>query len=103
MFCASVAYPAGTEGFDLEYFATRHAPLFARMLGDNCVRFEVHRALETPGAPPPPFVAAAYFWVESADSFGAALAEHGQEIYADIEHFSTVQPTRGWAEVQEPA
>jgi uncharacterized protein (TIGR02118 family) len=99
MFCASVAYPADAEGFDFEYFRDRHAPLFARMLGENCKRFEVHRGLATPGAPPPPFIAAAYFWVESADAFGAALAEHGPSIYADIANFTDRQPIRGWAEV----
>jgi hypothetical protein len=36
--------------------------MFAKLLGHNCVRFEVHRGLAAPGAPPPPFVAAAYFW-----------------------------------------
>jgi uncharacterized protein (TIGR02118 family) len=71
MFCASVLYPVEAEDFDFDYFATRHAPMFARLLGDNCVRYEVHRGLATPGAPPPPFLAAAYFWVGSAERFGA--------------------------------
>jgi uncharacterized protein (TIGR02118 family) len=66
MFCASVAYPTDAATFDFGYFRDQHAPLFARILGDNCVRFEVHRGLAAPGAPPPPFVAAAYFWVTSA-------------------------------------
>jgi uncharacterized protein (TIGR02118 family) len=99
MFCASVAYPPDAENFDVEYFASRHAPMFARLLGENCVRFEVHRGLAAPGAPPPPFVAAAYFWVNSAELFGATLAQHGEEIYADLAKFSTTQPARGWAEV----
>jgi hypothetical protein len=33
--------------------------MFARVLGENCVPFEVHRGLSSEGAPPPPFVAAA--------------------------------------------
>jgi len=99
MFCASVAYPVDSDGFDYEYFRDRHAPMFAGLLGENCQRFEVHRALAAPGAPPPPFVAAAYFWVVSAEAFGASLAEHGSSIYADIAEFSRTQPVRGWAEV----
>jgi uncharacterized protein (TIGR02118 family) len=101
MFCASVLYPVGADDFDFDYFATRHAPMFARLLGDNCVRYEVHRGLATPGAPPPPFLAAAYFWVRSAERFGAALAAHGDEIYSDIPRFSRTQPTRGWAEIYQ--
>ena len=99
MFCASVAYPLDSEGFDFEYFHSHHAPMFAELLGENCQRFEVHRGLATPSAPPPPFAAAAYFWVTSPEAFGAALAEHGAEIYGDIPHFSQTQPVRGWAEV----
>ena len=99
MFCASVVYPADSEGFDFEYFRDHHARMFADCLGENCRRFEVHRGLAAPGAPPPPFAAAAYFWVVSAEVFGASLAEHGAEIYADIARFSKTQPVRGWAEV----
>ena len=99
MFCASVAYPRDAADFDVDYFLTRHAPMFAGMLGENCERFEVHRGLSAPGAPPPPFVAAAYFWVRSAEDFGAALAAHADTIYADIANFSQTQPVRGWAEV----
>jgi uncharacterized protein (TIGR02118 family) len=99
MFCASVTYPIDAENFDVDYFATTHAPMFARLLGDNCVRFEVHRALSPPGAPVATFVAAAYFWVTSAEGFGATLNEHGDKIYSDISNFSGTQPLRGWAEV----
>jgi hypothetical protein len=59
MFCASVVYPADAVGFDFEYFATIHAPMFAGILGTNCERFEVRRPLASPGAPQPPFAAAA--------------------------------------------
>ncbi|MDH6464094.1 uncharacterized protein (TIGR02118 family) [Micromonospora sp. A200] len=98
MYCASVVYPTDAENFDFEYFRSRHAPMFARLLGENCIRFEVHRALATPGAPPPPFAAAPTSGLRR-QTFGATLAEHGAEIYVDIANFSGTQPTRGWAEV----
>jgi hypothetical protein len=37
--------------------------------------------------------------VTSPEAFGAALAQHGEEIYGDIPNFSQTQPVRGWAEV----
>lgn len=103
MFCASIVYPTGLERFDLEYFANRHVPRFAELLGDNCARYEVHQPLAQPGAPEPPFTAAAYVWVNSAEEFGATLAAHGAEIYADIERFSSAQPTRAWSLVRSQA
>jgi uncharacterized protein (TIGR02118 family) len=99
MYCASVVYPPDAVGFDFDYFARRHAPMFADLLGENCERFEVHRPLAPPGAPPPPFAGAAYFWVTSAEKFGVVLADNGDRIYADIANFSQTQPIRGWAEV----
>ncbi len=100
MYCASVAYPIKSSGvFDYDYFAKKHAPMFARLLGDNCVRFEVHKSLATPGAPVPTIIASAYFWVKSGEDFGATLEQHGEEIYADIPKFTDIEPVRGWFEV----
>ena len=99
MFCASVAYPTQPDSrFDFAYFAHTHAPLFARLLGANCVRFEVQRPLATPGAPPM-YQGVAHFWVESGEEFGAALGRHGPEIYADTPRFTDVEPIRHWSEV----
>jgi uncharacterized protein (TIGR02118 family) len=100
MFCATVAYPIQQGGtFDFDYFANKHVPLFAHFLGANCVRFEVHKSLASPGAPNPRFLGVAYFWVTSGEDFGAALAQYGKEIYADIPHFTDIEPLRQWSEV----
>ncbi len=100
MFCASVAYPAQPGGrFDFAYFAHTYVPLFARLLGANCVRFEVQRPLTTPGAPPPAYQGVAHFWVQAGEEFGSALEQHGPEIYADIPRFTDIEPVRYWSEV----
>lgn len=99
LYCASVVYPHNAVGFDFDYFRSRHVQMFAEMLGDNCQRFEVHSPIATPDAPPPSFIAAAYFWVSSPERFGAALQQHGERLYADIVNFSQTQPTRGWTHV----
>lgn len=100
MFCASVAYPA-QEGrrFDFDYFAEKHIPMYARCLGTNCVRCEVHRSLTAPGAPTPQYYGSAYVWVRSAEEFGTSLAQHGAEIFADIPNFTDIEPIRQWSEV----
>ena len=98
--CSVLRYPPlDSDGFEFEYFRDSHVPMFAAHLGENCERFEVHRGLATPDAPPPPFVAAAYFWVTSPQALGEVLAEPGSAIYSDIATFSQTQPVRGWAEL----
>ena len=104
MFCASVAYPIQQGGtFDFDYFANKHVPLFARLLGDNCVKFEVQKSLEQPGAPKPTVICTAYFWVKSGEAFGTTLVEHGKEIYSDIPNFTNIEPVRQWCEVVQTA
>ena len=73
--------------------------MFADLVGESCVRFEVLQDLRRPGAPPPPFVAAAYFWVTSPEALLAPRSPNMGPIYADIEKFSGTQPVRGWSEV----
>jgi len=102
VFCASIVYPTGLDRFDLDHFADRHVPRFAALLGENCARYEVHQPLARPGAPEPPFTAAAYVWVRSASEFADVLVAHGDELYADIERFSSAQPIRAWSQVRHP-
>jgi uncharacterized protein (TIGR02118 family) len=100
MFCASVAIPADDPSFDFRYLATQHAPMFAGLLGENCVRVEVHRGLsDHHGAPPSSFAGAAYFWVTSEEAYGAVLQEHLQALDADVANFATMAPVRGWADI----
>jgi uncharacterized protein (TIGR02118 family) len=100
VYCAGVVYPRKPGArFDLKYFAEAHAPMFVRLMGDNCVRYEVHESLDAPGAPASTFIAAAYFWVKSAEAFGAVLAQHGEQIYGDIRNFTDLEPSRSWSRV----
>jgi len=100
MYCATVAYPS-REGstFDFDYFLQSYVPMFVDALGDNCVRFEVRKGLEQPGAPPPPYVCVANFYLRSGEQFGATLAQHGERLYGDIPRFTNVEPIRAWEEV----
>lgn len=103
MYCATVAYPVRPGSrFDFAYFAHTHAPLFARLLGENLVRYEVQQPLAAPGAPPPAYQGIALFWVRSAEGFGATLARHGDELYGDIQRFSDLEPLRQWSVVVVP-
>lgn len=100
IFCATVLYPSeGRESFDVDRYASEIAPRYARILGDNCIAFEVRRGLNSPGAPAPAFACIASFWVRSRDLFGAALGmPEMKQLMADIAAFSSVQPLRQFDE-----
>ncbi len=101
MFCATVLYPH-KEGsaFDFEHYAGTLAPMYARFLGENCVKFEVRKGLVTPGRPAPHYICIASFWVNSREEFGTSLADpRMRDIMAKISSFTDIEPIRQFDEV----
>jgi hypothetical protein len=93
-YCATVIYPF-TEGveFDLKRYASDIAPRYARLLGDNCLGFEVREGRTSPGRAHPDQVCIASFWVRSAEAFGASLGgERMWALMAEIDAFSPIKP-----------
>lgn len=103
MYCATVLYPS-REGaaFDFDTYAKTLAPLYASLLGDNCVRFEVRKGLVAPGRPAPHFVCIASFWVTSKERYGASLSDpRFKEVMAKIAAVTDIEPLRQFDEVLE--
>jgi uncharacterized protein (TIGR02118 family) len=101
MFCATVLYPyRDGSSFDFEHYAGTLAPMYARFLGDNCVRFEVRRGLAAPGRSAPHYLCIASFWVKSEEEFGASLGDpRMKDIMAKISSFTDIEPLRQFDEV----
>ena len=101
LFCATVLYPhKEVASFDFELYAKTLIPEYAKILGDNCVRFEVRKGLATPGAPAPKFLCVANIWIKSAEKFGASMAtSEMKELMTKINAFTTIQPIRQFDEV----
>ena len=101
MFCATVLYPH-MEGnaFNFEYYAGTLAPMYARFLGENCVKFEVRKGLVTPGRTAPHYTCIASFWVKSREEFGKSLADpRMKDIMTKISSFTDNEPIRQFDEV----
>ncbi len=93
MFCISVAYPVKDGArFDFDYYATRHIPMVARLLGANAVRSEVRKGVASADGSPAAFVCLANIWIRSVDEFQATLDKHGAEIMGDIPNYTDIQP-----------
>lgn len=89
MFCVTAVYPR-QEGasFDFDYYLAHHAPLAARFLGENFIRYEVRKGL----APDCAFVCTVNYWIHSIAAFEATMASHGAEILGDTPNFTNLQP-----------
>lgn len=101
LFCATVLYP-NQEGasFNFELYSKRLIPEYAKILGDNCVKFEVRKGLSSPGKPATEFLCIANIWIKSAEQFGASMAtSEMKELMTEINAFTTIQPVRQFDEV----
>jgi uncharacterized protein (TIGR02118 family) len=88
MIAMTVLYPKA-EGttFDLDYFATKHMPLFAARLGDACQGMGVIAAAGDD------YHAIGWTMITSQEALNATLAEHGAEIMGDIANYTNTTPT----------
>lgn len=85
-----VAYPnTDTLSFDDDYYLEKHAPLVNSLLGERGLRYlRVHRQID----PQAPYHLVAHLGFDSAQRFEAAFAEVGDQLLADIAHFTNVEP-----------
>jgi uncharacterized protein (TIGR02118 family) len=103
MFCATVLYStkAGSS-FDIDQYRSTLAPMYAKFLGANCVRFEVRKGLMAPSRPTPHFVCIASYWVKSSDEYMASLNDpRFKEVMAKFNAFTDIEPLRQFDQVVE--
>ena len=102
MFKATIMYPPTPSArFDMAYYIEKHMPMVKSKIGDSCVGFTAESGLAG-GAPgsPAPYMAMGALLFESLEAFGAAMAEHGAEIMADIANYTDSQPVMQISEVK---
>jgi uncharacterized protein (TIGR02118 family) len=90
----SVLYPNGPGAtFDIAYYTRSHMPMVGRLLGEALKRMEIDEGLGgmTPGSSAP-YLGMCHLHFNSVEDFGAAFAQHGAAIQADIPNYTNTQP-----------
>lgn len=90
----TLLYPAAADGFDFDYYASRHLPLVDRIWGPFLDRVEVLRGIASsvPGDAPP-FTAMTILHFRSDADLQAAVAHPDAPLFQqDIARFSGVAP-----------
>lgn len=94
MIKVTILYPNG-EGkkFDIDYYASKHMPLVASLLGDSLKFFEIDKGLggRTP-ADPIPYLAIGYLYFDRLSAFQNSFGPHAEKIRADIPNYTNIQP-----------
>jgi uncharacterized protein (TIGR02118 family) len=99
----SVLYPAG-EGktFDMKYYEEKHMPMVASYLGANLLSCEINKGVSGRTATDQaPFMAIGSFHVKDIDAYHKAIADHINEIVADFQKYTNVQPTVQISKIQQ--
>lgn len=90
----SVLYPNG-EGkiFDMDYYAGKHAPMVAGLLGDALKGAAIESGIggAAPGAPAP-FLAMGNMYFDSPEAFVAAFGPNAEKIMGDLPNFTNCEP-----------
>jgi len=94
MLVIAVMYPADRGTFDHGYYASSHMRLVHRLWEPMGLQgSKVMRGLPGPDGAPPAYTVTTLLTFDSMDSFKAAAAQHGAEIFADIPKFTASSPT----------
>ncbi len=94
MLVISVMYPAGGDAhFDHAYYKQTHMPLVRRLWGPMGLQSDqVLRGQPGLDGAPPAYLVTTMLTFDSMDSFKAAVAQHGEEIFADVPKFTAITP-----------
>lgn len=82
-----IMYPKAADShFDMEYYTSKHMPMFAEVLGDVCQGWGVMEPMGDDHH------AIAWAMVSDAGGFGAAMQERGRTVLADVANYTNTQP-----------
>jgi len=101
MLKVSVLYPGGENTkFDIEYYAKKHIPFVAELLGDALKSVAVDKGLAgmAPGSAAP-YVASAHLYFDSVEAFQTAFGPNLEKFQADLANFTNVEPVVQISEV----
>lgn len=98
----SVMYPNIENGtFDHDYYRDVHLPLIEKRMGDYCLAWSIEKIITSPGESPAPYVAGCHIFCASLEDLEKGMAEHADELVADVANFSNITPVKWLSEVVE--
>ena len=93
MYRMTIAYPGTADDrCDFDYYTSKHMPMVADFLGDNCTRHEITRGIASGAGGAAPWVATGAFWISSLEGMQEAMQQHGREIMGDIKNYTDLEP-----------
>ena len=101
MIKVTVLYPnEDGKKFDMDYYADKHMPMVASLLGESLKGYEIDKGLSgrTPDDPIP-YLAIGYLYFESVSAFQNSFGPHAEKIRGDVPNYTNIQPILQISEV----
>lgn len=87
MIAVTILYPRTDDStFDMDYYTSKHMPMLADALGDDCQGWGAANIAEGQ------YAAMGWAVVTSGDAFNAAMGTHGAAIMGDVPNYTNVRP-----------
>ena len=99
----TILYPNGDgKTFDMDYYAKKHMPMIANLLGDSLKHLAIDRGIagRTPDDPIP-YLAIGYLYFDNLSAYRDAFGPHAKQIIGDIPNYTNIQPILQISEVLE--
>ena len=93
---------SNSEGstFDMDYYANKHMPMVARLLGDAMKGFKIDKGIA--GRTPDeiaPYHAIGYLYFDKLSDYESSFGPNAQQIIGDIPNYTNIQPILQVSEV----
>ena len=87
MIAVTLLYPrAEGSTFDMDYYTSKHMPMFAEALGEACQGWGAATIADGK------YAAMGWASVTSQDAFNAAMGTHGAAIMGDVSNYTNQRP-----------
>lgn len=94
MIKVTILYPSADGAkFDMDYYASKHMPLVASLLGDSLKMYEIDKGVA--GAAPgtaAPYVAIGYLYFDRLSAYLNSFKDNAEKIRGDIPNYTNIKP-----------
>ena len=97
----TILYPNGDgKNFDMDYYANKHMPMVADVLGDSLKFFKIDKGIggRTPNDKTP-YLAIGYLYFDTLSEYQNSFGPNAQKITSDIPNYTNIQPVVQISEV----
>ena len=88
--------------FDMDYYANKHMPMVAELLGDSLQYYKIDKGISGRTAEEPiPYLAIGYLYFDQLSAYQNSFGLVAEKIIGDIPNYTNIQPVVQISEVMK--